>query len=150
MDQSRLTTDGIHFDSIEGQAWKKRVFQERLYKMKFELFDTGVLNEEETTNEPAFSTFVPANLETCLGAVPAVIYRPQSSSEPGQRTKVLDHLGESQKEEVFNHGEDRDLSARLRRQQVLRDRKRDRKPDRRPDRRLRVPAEKNDDQREAL
>ena len=21
MDQARLTTDGIHFDSIEGQAW---------------------------------------------------------------------------------------------------------------------------------
>ena len=29
MDQARLTTDGIHFDSIEGQAWLNRVFQER-------------------------------------------------------------------------------------------------------------------------
>ena len=28
------------------------------------------------------------NLETRLGAVPAVTYRPQSSSEPGQRTDV--------------------------------------------------------------
>ena len=28
MDQARLTTDGIHFDSIEGQAWLNRVFQE--------------------------------------------------------------------------------------------------------------------------
>ena len=27
MDQARLTTDEIHFDSIEGQAWLNRVFQ---------------------------------------------------------------------------------------------------------------------------
>ena len=26
MDQARLTTDGIHYDSIEGQAWLIRVF----------------------------------------------------------------------------------------------------------------------------
>ena len=25
MDQARLTTDGIHFDNIEGQAWLNRV-----------------------------------------------------------------------------------------------------------------------------
>ena len=30
MDQARLTTDGIPFDSFEGQAWLKQVFQERL------------------------------------------------------------------------------------------------------------------------
>ena len=30
MDRARLTTDGIHFDSIEGQALMNRVFQERL------------------------------------------------------------------------------------------------------------------------
>ena len=29
MDQARLTTDGIHFGSIEGEAWLNRVFQER-------------------------------------------------------------------------------------------------------------------------
>ena len=34
MDQARLTTDGIHFDSIEGQAWLNRVFQERLMNWK--------------------------------------------------------------------------------------------------------------------
>ena len=28
MDQVRVTTDGIHFDSIEGKAWLKRVFQD--------------------------------------------------------------------------------------------------------------------------
>ena len=28
IDQARLTTDGIHFDSIEGQTWLNRVFQE--------------------------------------------------------------------------------------------------------------------------
>ena len=51
MDQARLTTDGIHFDSIERQAWMNRVFQERLDEMEVELFDTGVLKKEETTNE---------------------------------------------------------------------------------------------------
>ena len=90
MDQARLTTDGNHIDSIEGQAWMNPVFQERLDEMEVELFDTGVLKKEETTNEPALSTFVPPNLETCLGAVPAVTRRPQSSSEPGQRTDVMD------------------------------------------------------------
>ena len=61
MDQARLTTDGIHFDNIEGHAWLNRVFQERLDKMEVELFDTGVLKKEETMNEPAISTFVPPN-----------------------------------------------------------------------------------------
>ena len=95
MDQARLTTDGIHFDSIEGQAWMNRVFQERLDEMEVQLFDTGMLKKEETTNEPAISTFVPPNLKTRLGTVSAVTYRPQSSSEPGQRTDVQDRLGEA-------------------------------------------------------
>ena len=56
---------------------------------------TGVLKNEETTNEPSLSTFVPPNLETRLGSVPAVTQRPQNSSEPGQRTDVLDRLGEA-------------------------------------------------------
>ena len=34
MDQSRLTTDGIHFDSIEGQAWLNRVYPERLDELE--------------------------------------------------------------------------------------------------------------------
>ena len=72
MDHARLTTDGIHFDSIEGQAWAwlNQVFQERLDEMEVKLFDTGVLKKEETTNEPAISTFVPPKLETRLGPVP--------------------------------------------------------------------------------
>ena len=41
--RARLTTDGIHFDSIERQAWLNRVLQERLDEMEVELFDTGVL-----------------------------------------------------------------------------------------------------------
>ena len=90
-----ISTDGIHFDSIEGQAWMNRFFQERLDKLEVELFDTGVLKKEPTTNEPALSTFVPPNLETRLGSVPAVTERPQSTSEPGQRTDVLDRLGEA-------------------------------------------------------
>ena len=61
MDQARLTTDGIHFDSIEGQAWMNRVFQKRLDEMEVELFDARVLKTEETTNEPAISTIVPRN-----------------------------------------------------------------------------------------
>ena len=64
MDQARLTTYGIHFDSIEGQAWLNRVFQEQLDEMEVELFDTGELKREETSNKPATSTFVPPNLET--------------------------------------------------------------------------------------
>ena len=62
MDQARMNTDGIHFDSIAGQAWLNRVFQERLDEMEVELFDTGVLKKEETPNKPAISTFVPPNL----------------------------------------------------------------------------------------
>ena len=72
-----------------------RVFYERLEEMEVELFDTGVLKKEETTNEPATSTFVPNNLETRLGTVPAVTYRPQSSSEPRQSTDKQDRLGEA-------------------------------------------------------
>ena len=56
MDQARLTTNGIRFDSIEGQAWMNLFFQERLDEMEVELCDTGVLKKEETTNEPAIST----------------------------------------------------------------------------------------------
>ena len=96
MDQARLTTDGIHFDSIEGQAWLNREFQERLDEMEVELFDTGVLKKEETANEPAISIFLPLNLETRLETVPAVMtYTQQSSSESGQRTDVQDRLGEA-------------------------------------------------------
>ena len=96
MDQVRLTTDGIHFDSIEGQAWLNRVFQERLEELEAELFDTGVLKEEGTLSDAVITTFVPPNLETRLGTVPAVTnYRQQSSSEPGRRTDVQDRLGEA-------------------------------------------------------
>ena len=96
MDQARLTTEGIHFDSIEGQAWLTRVFQERLDELEAELFDTRVLKEEGTSNDTVITTFVPPSLETCLGTVPAVTnYRQQSSSEPAQRTDVQDRLGEA-------------------------------------------------------
>ena len=96
MDQARLTTNGFHFDSIEGQAWLNRVFQERLDELEAELFDTGVLKEEGTSNDAVITTFVPPSLETRLGTVPAVTnYRQQSSSEPGQRTDVQDRLGEA-------------------------------------------------------
>ena len=71
MDQARLTTDGIHFDSIEGQAWLNRVFQERLHELEAELFDTGVLKEEGTVSDAVITTFVPPSLETRLGTVPA-------------------------------------------------------------------------------
>ena len=84
MDRARTTTDGIQFDSIEEQAWLNRVFQERLDEMEVELFDTGVLKKEETPNKPAISTFVPPNLETRLGVVPAVtIYNCKAPANPG-------------------------------------------------------------------
>ena len=103
MDQARLTTDGIHFDSIEGQAWLNRVFQERLDELEVELFDTGLLKEEGVSNEPTITTFAPPNLETRLRAVPAVtIYKPQSSSEPGHRTDVRDRLGEAPMRRTIN------------------------------------------------
>ena len=96
MDQARLTTDSIHFDSIEGHAWLNRVFQERLDELEAELFATGVLKEEGTTNDAVIMTFVPPSLETRLGTVPAATsYRQQSSSEPGQRTEVQYRLGEA-------------------------------------------------------
>ena len=96
MDQERLTTDGIHSDSLEGQAWLNRVYQERLDELEAELFDTGVLKEEGTSNDTVITTFVPPSLETRLGTVPAVTnYRQQSSSEPSQRTDVQDRLGEA-------------------------------------------------------
>ena len=96
MYQARLTTDGIQLDSIEGQAWLNRVFQERLDELEAELFDTGVLKEEGTTNDAVITTFVPPSLVTRLGMVLAVTnYRQQSSSEPGQRTDVQDRLGEA-------------------------------------------------------
>ena len=66
MDQARLTTDGIHFDSIEGQSWLNRVFQERLDEIEAELFDTGALKEEGTANDAVITTFVPPSLETRL------------------------------------------------------------------------------------
>ena len=94
MDQARLTTNGIHFDSIEGQAWLNRVFQERLDELEAELFDTGVLKEEGTASDTVITTFVHPSLETRLGTVPSN-YRQQSSSEPGQRTDVQDRLGEA-------------------------------------------------------
>ena len=72
MYQARLTTDGIHFDSIEGQAWLNRIFQERLDELEAELFDTGVLKEEGTASDAVITTFVPPSLETRLGTVPAV------------------------------------------------------------------------------
>ena len=103
MVQARLTTDGVHFDSIEGQAWLNRVFQERWDELEVELFDTGVLKEEGALNEPVITTFVPPNLETSLGTVPAVTnYRQQSSSEPGQRTDVQDRLGEPPMRRTIN------------------------------------------------
>ena len=103
MDQARLTTDGIHFDNIEGQAWLNRVFLERLDELEVELFDTGVLKEEGALNEPVITTFVPPSLETRLGIVPAVTnYRQQSSSEPGQRTNVQDRLGEAPMRRTIN------------------------------------------------
>ena len=75
--------------------------------MEVELFATGVLKKEETTNQPEISTFAPPNLKIRLGTVPALTtYRQQSSSEPGQRTDVQSRLGKHQREEPSILGED--------------------------------------------
>ena len=89
LDQASFTTDGKHFDSIEGQAWTNRVFQERVDEFEFELFDTGGLRTEEATKVPAISTFVPASLETRLGLVPDVPQVVESSNKQEQRSDVL-------------------------------------------------------------
>ena len=78
MDQARFTTDGVHFDSIEEQAGMNRVFHERLDELEIELFYTGVPRGEETTNEPAVSTFMSPNIETCLGSATAVPQVPKN------------------------------------------------------------------------
>ena len=92
MDQAKLTTDGIHFDSIEGHAWMNRVFEERLDEMEVELFEAGVLKTEETTNEPVISTIVPRNTS---GNGPSRDLQAAISSEPRQRTDVQDRLAEA-------------------------------------------------------
>ena len=137
MDQARLTTDGIHFDSIEGQAWLNRVFQERLDELEAELFDTGVLKEEGTVSDAVITTFVPPSLETRLGTVPAVTnYRQQGSSEPGRRTDVQDRLGEAPMR--------RTIHPRRRIGPVNQSKKQQAHLDRTLDRRRRVPVERRD------
>ena len=72
-----------------------RVFQERLDELEIEFLDTGMLRVEEATNKPTILTVVPPNLETRLGSVPAVPQVPQSSSEQGQSSDILDRLGKA-------------------------------------------------------
>ena len=92
IEQARLTTDGIHFDSIEGQAWLNQVFQERLDEIKVALFDTGVLKKEETTNEPAISALAPLDLETHLARAKdrstGLIGRSANKKNHSSRTKI--------------------------------------------------------------
>ena len=117
----------LHFDSIEGQAWLNRGFQERLDELEVEVFDTGVLKEVGASNEPAITTFVSPSLETRLGTVPTVTnYRQQSSSEPGHRTDVQDRLGEAPMRRAINPRRRLGLSTRWRRQPAPLNRTRDR------------------------
>ena len=78
---------------------------------------------------------MPPNLETRLGTVPAVTYRPQNSSETGQSTYEQDRLGEAPIRRTIH-------PIRPRRRQAPRDQ--------RQDQRQRVPAESIDDQTGAL
>ena len=66
LDRARFTTDGIHIDSLKGQAWMNRVFCERFDEVEVELFDHGALRAEEAMNMQTKLTFVPLTLETCL------------------------------------------------------------------------------------
>ena len=100
MDQARLTTDGIHFDSIEGQAWLNRVFQERLEELEAELFDTGVLKEGGTVSDAVITTFVPPSLETRLGTVPAVTnYRQHRLQRTRSKNRRAASVGRSTDED---------------------------------------------------
>ena len=79
--QARFTSDGIHFDSIEGQDWINCVFQEQKNQLEAELFDTGALRTEEATKVPAISIFAPPNQERRLRSVPGVPQVMQRSSD---------------------------------------------------------------------
>ena len=94
-DQARFTTVEIPFDSIEGQVWINRVFQEQLDEFKIKNFDTGVLRTEEATNVSSNSTFVPPNLEARVRSVPAWPQVLQSSSDQEPRFDVVNRLGEA-------------------------------------------------------
>ena len=47
LNQARFNIDGIHFDSIEGQAWMNPVFPEQLDEIEVEVFNTRALRAEE-------------------------------------------------------------------------------------------------------
>ena len=94
LDQTRIFIGGILLDNIKGRAWMNRFFQDRLNDLKFKLFDTRKLRTKEATNVTAMSTFVPLNLETHLGSVPAVPRTVQSSIEQKIISDVLARLGE--------------------------------------------------------
>ena len=95
LNQARFTSDGRYFNSIEGQGWMNRVFQERKDELEVDFLDRGTLRTEEATNVPAISTFVPSNQETRLGSVTVVPQVLQSTSEREQRSDVSDRLGEA-------------------------------------------------------
>ena len=67
LDQARFTTDDMQFDSIEGQGWMNRVFQERLDELEVELFDTGALRTVEATNVPRLQPLCPQNWRHARG-----------------------------------------------------------------------------------
>ena len=94
--QPRFTVDGIHFDTIEGQAWMSRVFQERLDELEFDLTDTGVLSVDAAADVRVISTpFVAPSLETRLGSVVAVSQTGRSSRNPETRSDAMEQLDES-------------------------------------------------------
>ena len=100
MEQARLTSDGIHFDTIEGQAWLNRVFQERLDELEAELSDTGVLKEEGTVNDTVITTFVPPNLVNAFGYSPSRNKLPATKLQrTGSKNRRAGSVGRSTDEE---------------------------------------------------
>ena len=79
LDPARFTTDETHFDTIKEQAWMNHVSQKRVHELEVEPFETGALRTGEETIVTAISSFVPLNLETRLGSIPAVPQKMQSS-----------------------------------------------------------------------
>ena len=90
VDQSRFTVDGVHFDTIEGEIWMNRAFQDRFDELKVDLFDTGVLSLDAAADVRAISSLVPPSLDFCLGSVPVVSETARSSRDPEARSDVME------------------------------------------------------------
>ena len=66
LDQSKFTVNGFHFDSVKGQAWMKRVFEERLDEMEIEFSETW------SSGRASHLHLCASQLVDAFGIIPAV------------------------------------------------------------------------------